>query len=243
MNNAWKEAKIASLISKFPDTDNGVDMIDLVTDMAHSINTYLPTLNLDRRLVAIGSEDDRQTAYDVLSQPGSEFYEIMCYAYYRAVSMMLLTGKAKKVLFNNPTVMSHVVSCYGNFIGVESIGFVNNVDLVFYEQCIRNNVEGAINEYDVYDRDDLGSHIDEKFDFIITHGLDVVCDFELLGKFTDSLNSGGKLFISTVGKGRNYFNDAYFASQFYHLHKFLHEKNGSTFHTIDVGGVTTFIKH
>lgn len=242
-NNAWIEAKVASLITRLPNEPNGIPLIEMITDVSKSVEKHKSSSNLDRRLVAIGSEDDRHFFHQIMSDPGSEFYDILHYAFNRVVELLLLSGKTPSVLLNNPTIHMPIISSYREFMGVENIAFVNNADLVIYEQSVRNFVDGAIDSYDVYDTADLGLTLDEKFDLIGIHGIEAASNIDLMSTLVDSLKPGGRLFINGTGKGRNYFNSTYFAHQFFHLHKFLHSQEGSTFHIVDVGGVTIFIKH
>lgn len=241
-NQVWIESKIASLLSSHQEQESSPPMLDVAVDVSRAVSEFKKTLNTDKRLIAVGSEDDRHNVHEIMSQPGSELQEIISYLFERAAALCLISGRMPRVLLNNPTVHSHVISANIDYLGVESVSFVNNVDLMLYEKSVRGTVEGAIEEYDVYDRSDLGDHLDEKFDLAAIHGIEAASDFDLLSRLADSLKSGGRLFISGTGKGRNYFDKSYFSHQFYHMHKLLHGKNGSTFHIVDVGGVTFFVK-
>lgn len=241
-SNPWKEAKIASFISKMPGTHLGINFLNEIIDEAKLIENFRKTLNSDRRLVAIGADDERQNLHEVLSEPGSMLHDVLMYGFQRAAMLVVLSGKAKNVLMTNPTTHGPICSTYKDSFGIEKFAMLNNADLMIYEKAIRGKTEGSISEYDVYDVEDLGEGLEEKFDMIPISGVEAASNLELLDKLVDSLAPGGKLMINGTGKGKNYFNDSFFSNQFYHMHKFLHQKNGSTLHVMDVSGITVFIK-
>lgn len=243
-NPALLEAQIASRLISLPQESTGIKMMELISDISKAVAKFNLNANIDKRYIALGVDDDRQFYHDVMSQPGSDFYEVLRYAYERIATILIMSGSSrKKVLLSNPTIHVPVVASYKEFLGVEEVSFINNADAFIYEQAVRDKVAGAINEYAVFDREDIGSSVTNYFDLIGIHGIEAVSDFDIIERMANSLVPGGQIVINGTGKGRNYFTPAYFSHELFKLHKFLHSLDGSTLHLLDLAGVTIFIKN
>ena len=124
-----------------------------------------------------------------------------------------------------------------------NINFVNDVGLFMYEKNLKNVHEHTSFGYSVYDKSELISGIDEKFEMIAVQSWDVAFDMEYLDSLVNALVPGGTLVISATNDASNMYSSSYNWHPYYEFHETLKGLSGTSYHFPHFYGVTVFVKN
>jgi hypothetical protein len=124
-----------------------------------------------------------------------------------------------------------------------SINFVNDAGLFMFEKNLKNVHAQTSFGYSVYDRSELISEVDKKFEMIAVQSWDIAFDFELLGSLVDTLSPGGVLVISSTNDASAIYSSSYRWHPYYDVHEALKNFSGTSYHLPQFYGTTVFVKN
>lgn len=123
-----------------------------------------------------------------------------------------------------------------------NISFMNDAGLFMFEKHLKNSSPEKSFGYSVYDKSELISGVDDKFEMITVQGWDIAYDSELLDALVDSLTPGGMLVVCASNDTSFIYSSSYKWHQYYGLHKALNEFAGTSYHFPHFYGTTVFVK-
>ena len=124
-----------------------------------------------------------------------------------------------------------------------SISFVNDASLFLFEKNLKNVYENSSFGYSVYDKSELMSEVDDKFEMIVAHAWDIVLDLEYLNSLVNNLASGGVLVISGANESSSIYSASYLWHPYYDAHKALKNLPGISYHFAQFLGTSVFVKN
>lgn len=124
-----------------------------------------------------------------------------------------------------------------------SINFVNDASLFLFEQNLKNVYASSSFGYSVYDKSELTSEVDDKFEMIVAHAWDIVLDKEYLNSLVNNLTSGGVLVISGANESSSIYSSSYRWHPYYDAHEVLKNLPGISYHFAQFLGTSVFVKN
>ena len=124
-----------------------------------------------------------------------------------------------------------------------SINFVNDASLFLFENNIKNVYANSSFGYSVYDKSEIVSEIDNKFEMIVSHAWDIVLDDEYLNSLVNNLAQGGILIISGANESSSIYSSSYRWHPYYEAHEALKNLPGISYHFAQFLGTSVFVKN
>jgi hypothetical protein len=123
-----------------------------------------------------------------------------------------------------------------------SINFVNDASLFLFEKNIKNVYANSSFGYSVYDKSELVSEVDDKFEMIVAHAWDIAFDEEYLNSLVNNLAPGGILVISGANESSSIYSSHYRWHPYYDVHEKLKNFSGISYHFAQFLGTSVFVK-
>ena len=124
-----------------------------------------------------------------------------------------------------------------------SINFVNDASLFLFEKNIKNVYVNSSFGYSVYDKSELVSEVDNKFEMIVAHAWDIAFDEEYLKSLVNNLAPGGILVISGANESSSIYSSSYRWHPYYEAHEALKNLPGISYHFAQFLGTSVFVKN
>lgn len=193
-NNQVLISNIASRkFSKYISDD--VLLEEVFYDIATNINSYMNSLNLDKRALSI-SADYHQIVWQIISTTDPVMKQTVFNNMQLVNQMIISILKPQHSLILVPDQYLITVAAL-DAMG-SSLTFVNDQSLFNFENFVLSNTEYPFSrDYFSIDYQDLiDESFNEKYDFIFTGSIALYADTDLLNIMVNSLNQGGCMIVA-----------------------------------------------
>lgn len=226
-------SRIANLV-KYENVEGPQEMVDRVA----SIKSYLDSLNIDKRRIAVGF-DILMWYFDIFSSETSEWNNNFGTTYGGAApEQAFLFSKPAKSLLSYPAWNTGLAKLMNE---KSELTLINSYQLDLFEQFCKK--ESEIWNYDTISRQDAEQGNGGSFDFIAINSYDILHDPEIVKSYFNMLNTGGVLVIGHINENNSLYEAEMEYTSSYAVHAALKEfENARVYHDYTVMGTTFAVK-
>ena len=226
-------SRIANLV-KYENVEGPQEMVDRVA----SIKSYLDSLNIDKRRIAVGF-DILMWYFDIFSSETSEWNNNFGTTYGGApAEQAFLFSKPAKSLLSYPAWNTGLAKLMNE---KSELTLINSHQLDLFEQFCKKESETW--NYDTISRQDAEQGDGGPFDFIAINSYDIFHDPELVKSYFNMLSTGGVLVIGHINENNSLYEAEMEYTSGYAVHAALKSfENARVYHDYTVMGTTFAIK-
>lgn len=247
------EVILAGMVStKLSSSGSSLISEEYKANVEETVTKYWNTLleaNVDMTHNALGMHTVA-TAFQLRKQMTDEMWYGMFVPQMFVENMLLHIKKPASILFVGAcsSPMTYFFMSPENvFDGLKdtSINFVNDASLFLFEKNLKNVYPNSSFGYSVYDKSELMSEVDNKFEMIVAHAYawDMMLDEEYLNSLVNNLAPGGILVIAGTNESSSIYSSSYRWHPYYNAHETLKNLPGISYHFAQFLGTSVFVKN